>query len=550
MKLSAINYRSIKSPENVTSDTVLRWLIQAGMIKYERLVGTVITPFGQLFTDSYRKHITSILKGSAAAPCMVVPYMKSETTDIFFNDLFEMYKFDYKSYKTLPAALQMMRNNASDTQFCQLHLYEEKNSGEAACEALEKNLNELTPQRLYKSTFGGIRTAYLENDEALDTLIICPECGYGSDPMLAEMPHCPLNNDKDVVNDDISAESDASITKMVEVYTPDVKTIQELAVFLEIESTSILKAIALMRSDGKPVVVIIAGNRTLSLPKLSRLTKKTYRMATDIEIETVFNAVPGFVGPIGLAASCQIIWDRSVAGIKDGVCGANKRDYHYLHVAADETRKEYIDVAVYEAGIKCPVCGSEMHLSKGDMLYELFEYGESLSENHRANYLDASGKAQKHYAFGIAIRMMTGLKSIIRNSINAGAEKCDFERSAASGINETCKSAFTIDHLAPFDVWLIVMNTKKEAQVQFADSLYAALMGNGIFTVYDDRTDSPGVKFYDAERFTGIPRIVVGKLAEDGFCDIQISNERFEKMTIAEAVQWVNSRYKPLDQQA
>ncbi|MBS7527373.1 hypothetical protein KHM83_11840 [Fusibacter paucivorans] len=555
MKLSSIYYRSIKNPDTATADPVMQWLIQTGMIKHDRMMGTIVTPFGDLFVDAYGKQIELMLKGIAEMPCIITPYMKSETVEALFSDVFELFKFDYKSYKTLPAVLQMMPKKTTDAfaqKLCQLYLSEDANSSKITRETLERKLATLTSQRLYKSTYGSIQTAYIEDQASATPLIVCPNCGYGADLMLAAMPQQAI--------DETAVITEKKIQNEVEVYTPEIKTIDALCDYLKVESKTVLKAIALMRSDGKPVVVIIAGNRTLSLPKLSRLTKQKYRMATDLEIEEVFDAVAGFVGPIGLAASCQIIWDHSALGIKDGVCGANRRDYHYAHVTVDESRfniEKYVDVAAYEEGNACPICGFDMTVTKGDILYELYDYGETLSESHRANFLDAYGKAKKHHIFGISIEVINGLKSVVRHHLDVEkTRKNDVENADDGEITNECitdantraqSNVITIDALAPFDVWLIIMNTKKSVQQQLADAIYQALIENGIAALYDDRSDSPGIKFFDAERFAEIPRIVVGKAAGDGFCDIQLRNERFEQMTIAEVIHWVKSRYKPLN---
>jgi len=63
--------------------------------------------------------------------------------------------------------------------------------------------------------------------------------------------------------------------------------------------------------------------------------------------------------------------------------------------------------------------------------------------------------------------------------------------------------------LAPYQVYLCALGMDKPAVATTADKLYADLEAEGVDVLFDDRLESPGVKFNDAD-LLGIPlRMVV-----------------------------------------
>ena len=75
--------------------------------------------------------------------------------------------------------------------------------------------------------------------------------------------------------------------------------------------------------------------------------------------------------------------------------------------------------------------------------------------------------------------------------------------------------------VAPFDVHLIAINTKDEAQVELANRLYDELSST-YDVLYDDRKERAGVKFADSD-LIGLPiRINVGKKANEGIVEVKV----------------------------
>ena len=76
--------------------------------------------------------------------------------------------------------------------------------------------------------------------------------------------------------------------------------------------------------------------------------------------------------------------------------------------------------------------------------------------------------------------------------------------------------------VAPYQVALINLRAKDDDCTKAADDLYAALEAKGIDTLYDDRDDSPGVKFADAD-LIGLPwQVVIGPRGlKDGIVELK-----------------------------
>ncbi|MFN3947743.1 MAG: His/Gly/Thr/Pro-type tRNA ligase C-terminal domain-containing protein, partial [Aquificaceae bacterium] len=75
--------------------------------------------------------------------------------------------------------------------------------------------------------------------------------------------------------------------------------------------------------------------------------------------------------------------------------------------------------------------------------------------------------------------------------------------------------------VAPFELDIICINTSDQEQRSVAEKLYLLALEYGIEAIYDDREESPGFKFADAD-LCGFPyRIVVGKKVKEGKVEVQ-----------------------------
>jgi prolyl-tRNA synthetase len=76
--------------------------------------------------------------------------------------------------------------------------------------------------------------------------------------------------------------------------------------------------------------------------------------------------------------------------------------------------------------------------------------------------------------------------------------------------------------IAPFQVLILPVNMKVELLRETAEHHYQALLDQGVEVLYDDREETPGIKFKDAD-LIGIPlRVTLGeKNVKKGLVEIR-----------------------------
>ncbi len=329
----------------------------------------------------------------------------------------------------------------------------------------------------------------------------CENCGYAANAEIV-----PVSKTK---------EEEEEIKPLEKVHTPDVRTIEELAEFLKTEPRKILKSL-LYIVEGKPVLVLIRGDREVDENKLERvLGTDNFRLATDEEIKEILGTERGFVGPINLPEGkiSKILWDNSLYGVKNLVVAANEPHYHYINAnpGRDFEYGEFYDLAEVREGDPCPKCGKPLKISKGLEVGHIFLLGTRYSEPMRAYFVDRDGKERPIvmgcYGIGVS-RLMSAI-----------VEQSHDENGIIWPVG-----------VAPFELEILPLNVSDEAQKGLAESLYREALREGIDTIIDDRDERAGFKFKDAD-LVGIPvRVVVGRKAKEGKVEIQIrkTGERFD----------------------
>ena len=189
---------------------------------------------------------------------------------------------------------------------------------------------------------------------------------------------------------------------------------------------------------------------------------------------------------------------RSVAddSIRTGanfVVGANRPDYHVRNACYPRDIKPDViaDIAMAQAGHGCTRCDSSLQADRAIEVGHVFKLGTFYSESLEATYLDSDG-AQK---------------PIIMGCYGIGVGRL---LAAAIEQNNDEKGIVFPASIAPFQVYLAALNVDDPEVSQAAGDLYAQLVEAGLETLYDDRVESAGVKFNDAD-LLGLPvRVVVG----------------------------------------
>jgi prolyl-tRNA synthetase len=313
-------------------------------------------------------------------------------------------------------------------------------------------------------------------DAGEDTIILCPSCNYAANGEKAEFKKNPLP-----AEDELPLE---------EVHTPDIHTIEALAEFLGVQESKTLKAVFYM-ADGQFTFVVIRGDLEVNEVKLNNaLSAVELRLATPAEVAQA-GMVAGSASPIGLDG-VRIVADDSVDLGSNFVVGANKDGYHLKNAnfPRDFSADIKTDIAMAEAGFTCPNCDSALETHRGIEVGHVFKLGTRYSEIQDATFPDANGESHA---------IMMGCYGIgIGRLLAASIEQHNDE----NGI-------LFPKPIAPYDVHLLGLNMQNDDVIEAADALYEELNSSGLSTLFDDRSDTAGVKFNDAD-LLGLPvRVVV-----------------------------------------
>ena len=282
---------------------------------------------------------------------------------------------------------------------------------------------------------------------------------------------------------------------MRSVATPGVRTIADLAAFMKLPATRLLKTLVVEGADGGLVALLLRGDHELNALKAQKLpaVATPLRLADAARISAVFGSEPGFLGPVGLRI--PVVADHAAAQAADFVCGANQVDAHLAGVnwGRDTPEPATADLRNVVDGDPSPAGPGRLSVARGIEVGHIFQLGQKYSEAMRATVQDEQGRDIVMYmgCYGIGVTRIVA---------------------AAIEQNHDERGIIWPAPLAPFDVVLVALNWEKSAAVrERASELYRELAGAGIEVLLDDRDARPGVKFADAELF-GIPhRLVVSE---------------------------------------
>jgi len=351
-------------------------------------------------------------------------------------------------------------------------------------------------------------------DVGEDTVLICNKCGYAA------------NTEKADHKKSVLPPEDAA--PIEEVATPGIKTIDELVEFLNVGHFKTLKAV-FYSADGEPVFVAIRGDLEVNEAKLrNALGGADLRLMDDKEVAAV-GLVAGSASPAGLKERAKrevrIVADDLIPQSHNLVAGANKPDTHLRNVnyERDWTADIVTDISEAGEGDACARCeGGTFDAHRGIELGHVFKLGTLYTDKLQAKYLDADGKQRVAVmgCYGI------GVDRLLAAVIEANHDE--------NGI-------VWPEAVAPFAVHLVALNAEKEEVRNTADQLYDELRSRGVDVLYDDREESPGVKFADAD-LLGMPlRVTVSprNLKQDAVEVTRRSGAEAEMVPLTDAAEKV-----------
>lgn len=333
-------------------------------------------------------------------------------------------------------------------------------------------------------------------DEGEADIAFCDSCNFGAN---LETVEC-----KDVFN--VSSNNKGQYK---EIETPDTKRVVDLVNLLGTDATNFVKSMV-YNVDGEIVMVLIRGDREVNEVKLTNLLKATsVELATSQDIKSIGSEM-GYVGPIGNLNNVRIIADYEIKAMSNFVVGGNKKNIHLINANVSDFECEWADLRFANKNDVCPICGSKLNISKGNELGHIFALGTRYTDSYDTKYIDSDGnsKIMQMGCYGIGL-----------------------ERTVASIIDQHHdeKGIILPMNIAPFKVDVIVVDIKKENQMNYAEKLYANLEELGVPVLFDDRNERAGVKFNDFE-LIGVPiRVTVGRALDNDEVEVELrkTGEKF-----------------------
>ncbi len=353
-----------------------------------------------------------------------------------------------------------------------------------------------------------------------ETIVSCTDCSYAANIEKAEFQRRIKS----------AGTPDKGPQKPIQkVLTPEKRTVEEVTQFLNVSAKDLVKTL-IFESDKGCVAALVRGDHEISEKKLKAVWgSENTQLATEETVEEITRAPKGFAGPIGL--SVPILADLDIREMVNFVTGANEKDAHLIHVntARDFQVSQFVDIRKFAPGDLCPLCAKETRLDKGIEVGHTFKLGTKYSQAMGATFLDDRGRE----------------KEIVMGCYGIGVG-----RTVAAAIEQSYDQNGIIFPMpiAPFQVLILPVNINVALLKETADQLYQTFSENGIEVLYDDREETPGVKFKDAD-LIGIPlRVTLGeKNLKKGLAEIK--KRRTGEILLVKKVEVLSKIKEMIDQE-
>ena len=349
----------------------------------------------------------------------------------------------------------------------------------------------------------GSKEFHVIADSGEDTLVVCDSCDYGANIEAATRKPKTYSFER---------KSDSK-----KIHTPDTKTIEDVANFLNISKEQTIKAVikkAIYEEKTQIVIFFVRGSDELEETKACNAVNALELIdASEDDIKEA-KLVAGYCGVFNLPSNINFIIDLELKDEIGLACGANEEDYHLVNTDLSTLKDaKYYDLIAVQEGDICACCGGKLSYTKGIEAGHIFQLGTKYSSAMNANFLDENGKAKPFImgCYGIGVSRLVA--AVIEQ-------------------NHDDKGCIWTKATAPFMVDIIVSNSKKEEEAKVGEELYSKLKQAGISTILDDRINARfGFKMSDFE-LLGFPyAVVIGKKLEDGLVEI-VDRKTLEKIDV------------------
>ncbi len=313
--------------------------------------------------------------------------------------------------------------------------------------------------------------------------LVCNACGYLAplDEAVSRVPEWMQNPEPGVVES---------------VYGPGLINVEPLADFLGIPVHQTTKTLV-FQADDRLIAACVAGPYDVSEPKLARILGcRHLDLASFDVVRELTSSEVGYAGPIGLPMIVELFWDQSTAGRTNFEAGANRTHHHLINLnfGRDLPGPEiFYDFRVCKEGERCARCETGVLEQRRVLsMGHVSALGTAYSSPLGATFLEP-GKPAQALALGVGGLDLTAVMAAIAEQWND-----------ARGLTWPASAA-------PFDAHLISLPPAEVA----AGELYGTLRRAGVEVLWDDRTESAGVKFGDADLIGCPVRLVLSKRTGD-----------------------------------
>lgn len=302
-----------------------------------------------------------------------------------------------------------------------------------------------------------------------------------------------------------SKKSHATYLELEKVATPNQKTIQEVAHFLDVTLQKMIKSYFYM-IDNQPILVLLRGDHQLNLVKLQNyLEIEKLREGTEVEAKQFFNASFTSISPIGASPEVKIYADLYVQDLVNAVVRSNEVGYYFIHVNPnrDFHPEAYADFRLVQKGDISPDGFGELVFHQGIELGRLLKVGSYFSEK-----IGATVANNEHQQVPVLMgRFQIGVSRLMATIVESHSDE--------TGI-------FWPKEIAPFDIHLLQMDMEDDYQQSLVKEIHEAMIALGYEVLIDDREEQLEIKLAEAD-LIGCPiRITIGKKATDGIVEIKI----------------------------
>lgn len=308
-------------------------------------------------------------------------------------------------------------------------------------------------------------------EDGEDEVLLCPGCGYAANAEKADFTPPPALEGEPL--------------PVEKVATPGQRTIAELAAFLGIEERQTVKAV-FYKADNKPLFVAIRGDLDVNEIKLKNALKATELEPMDDATVKALGLVAGSASAVGLKGM-PILADPSAVNAPNLVAGANEDGFHLLNTnhGRDWQADIVASIALARRGDACATCGTALETRRGMEMGHVFKLGTLYSEAMGVQYLDENGER----------------KPVVMGCYGIGVERM---LAAVIEAHHDDNGIAWPPEVAPFDVHIVALNLDQEPVQSALADVEERLTKAGLSAIIDDRDDSAGIKFKDAD-LIGMP---------------------------------------------